>query len=91
VIGRYRLADYEPLMLENEIWDTNWKCLVENFMDAHNVFKVHRKTFDPVNESVRPRISAAGSPPRGQRTAAAGQRSGLARSRSTHAAAELGE
>ncbi len=53
VIGRYRLADYEPVMLENEIWDTNWKCLVENFMDAYHVFKVHRKTFDPVNESVQ--------------------------------------
>jgi choline monooxygenase len=53
VIGRYRLADYEPVILENEIWDTNWKCLVENFMDAYHIFKVHRKTFDPSNESVQ--------------------------------------
>jgi phenylpropionate dioxygenase-like ring-hydroxylating dioxygenase large terminal subunit len=53
VIGRYRLADYEPVILENEIWDTNWKILVENFMDAYHIFKVHRKTFDPDNQSLK--------------------------------------
>ena len=46
MIGRYSLADYEPVLSEDEIWDTNWKCLVENFMDAYHVFKVHSKTFD---------------------------------------------
>jgi len=45
VVGQYRMADYEPVMLEEEIWNTNWKCLVENFMDAYHIHRVHAKSF----------------------------------------------
>ena len=45
VIGRYRLATYVPVHQQVDVWDTNWKCLAENFMDAYHVFKVHRNTF----------------------------------------------
>lgn len=45
VIGRYRLAGYVPVHQQIDVWDTNWKCLAENFMDAYHVFKVHRNTF----------------------------------------------
>ena len=51
VVGRYRMADYEPLICEEEVWNTNWKCLVENFMDAYHIFKVHRSSFEQYGNS----------------------------------------
>ena len=45
VVGRYRMAGYLPVASGVDEWDTNWKCLAENFMDAYHVFKVHRGTF----------------------------------------------
>jgi choline monooxygenase len=51
VIGRYRLAGYVPVHQQVDVWDTNWKCLVENFMDAYHVFKVHRDSFAKDNDS----------------------------------------
>lgn len=44
-IGDYRMADYQPVFAAEETWDTNWKCLVENFMDAYHVHRVHRDSF----------------------------------------------
>jgi phenylpropionate dioxygenase-like ring-hydroxylating dioxygenase large terminal subunit len=51
VIGRYRLADYVPVHRAVEVWNTNWKHLVENFMDAYHVFKVHRDSFGAGGDS----------------------------------------
>ncbi len=45
VVGRYRMAGYVPVACGVDEWNTNWKCLAENFMDAYHVFKVHRSTF----------------------------------------------
>ncbi|MFK8018130.1 MAG: SRPBCC family protein, partial [Pseudomonadales bacterium] len=28
-----------------ERWPANWKCFVENYLDAYHVFKVHKNTF----------------------------------------------
>lgn len=41
----YRMADYVPVYTTEETWDTNWKCLVENYMDAYHVHRVHRNSF----------------------------------------------
>jgi phenylpropionate dioxygenase-like ring-hydroxylating dioxygenase large terminal subunit len=41
------MSDYEPLFRVDECWDTNWKCLVENFIDAYHLFKVHATTVEP--------------------------------------------
>ncbi len=43
LIGDFRIADYVPVFAEEETWDTNWKCLVENFMDVYHLHRVHRK------------------------------------------------
>jgi choline monooxygenase len=51
VVGRYRLADYVPVHRAVEVWNTNWKHLVENFMDAYHVFKVHRDSFGAGGDS----------------------------------------
>jgi choline monooxygenase len=45
VVGRYRMAGYVPVHRQVDVWDTNWKLLYENFMDAYHVFKVHKNSF----------------------------------------------
>ncbi len=45
VVGPYRMAGYVPVHQQVDVWATNWKLLVENFMDAYHVFKVHKATF----------------------------------------------
>ena len=45
IVGQFRMADYEPVFDGDEIWETNWKCLVENFMDAMHIHQVHRDSF----------------------------------------------
>jgi phenylpropionate dioxygenase-like ring-hydroxylating dioxygenase large terminal subunit len=45
VLAPYRLAGYVPVHQQVDVWRTNWKLLVENFMDAYHVFKVHKATF----------------------------------------------
>lgn len=51
VVGRFALADYVPVHQQVDVWATNWKLLVENFMDTYHVFKVHRATFGPTSDS----------------------------------------
>ena len=45
VVGRYHMANYVPVFRQVDVWDTNWKLLYENFMDAYHVFKVHKNSF----------------------------------------------
>ena len=46
--ANYRMEDYEPLYRQTWTWETNWKCLLENFMDPLHIFQVHKKTIEPV-------------------------------------------
>ncbi|MEQ1873864.1 MAG: aromatic ring-hydroxylating dioxygenase subunit alpha [Ilumatobacteraceae bacterium] len=45
VVGRYQMAGYVPVFRQVDVWNTNWKLLYENFMDAYHVFKVHKNSF----------------------------------------------
>lgn len=45
VVERFDMAGYVTVHQQVDVWATNWKLLVENFMDAYHVFKVHRSTF----------------------------------------------
>ena len=45
VVGRFHMAGYVPVHRQVDVWDTNWKLLYENFMDAYHVFKVHKNSF----------------------------------------------
>lgn len=45
VVGRFAMHDYVPIHEAVDVWETNWKLLVENFLDAYHVFKVHRDSF----------------------------------------------
>ena len=51
VLAPFRLAEYVPVHQQTDVWDTNWKLLVENFMDTYHVFRVHRETFGTVGDS----------------------------------------
>ena len=45
LVADYRIEDYVPVFQQEEVWHTNWKCLVENFMDAYHIHRVHRNSF----------------------------------------------
>lgn len=51
VVGRYQMAGYVTVGGGTDVWDTNWKCLAENFLDAYHVFKVHKHTFAKDSDS----------------------------------------
>ncbi len=51
VVSRYRMEGYVPVAGGTDEWDTNWKCLAENFLDAYHVFKVHKNTFAKDSDS----------------------------------------
>jgi len=52
VVARYSMAGYVPVHDQVDVWDTNWKLLVENFMDAYHVFKVHKNSFGAAGDSI---------------------------------------
>ena len=51
VVGRYRMEGYRTVAGGTDVWETNWKCLAENFLDAYHVFKVHKNTFAKESDS----------------------------------------
>lgn len=50
-ISDYRIADYAPVFDQQETWHTNWKCLVENFMDVYHLHSVHADSFNKYTSS----------------------------------------
>ena len=45
-VDDYQMADYVHVHEEHEVWNTNWKCLVENFMDVYHLHRVHAESFN---------------------------------------------
>ena len=48
LIKHYHMDDMVELHAEESIWETNWKCLTENFMEGYHLSTVHRKTLHPI-------------------------------------------
>lgn len=44
LIGAYEPENYRIVHSATEIWKTNWKCLVENFMEGYHLSVVHPVT-----------------------------------------------
>ena len=44
--ANYQMSEYTTLFRADEIWDTNWKILVQNFMEGYHLFVVHAKTVE---------------------------------------------
>jgi phenylpropionate dioxygenase-like ring-hydroxylating dioxygenase large terminal subunit len=47
-IRNYHPAEQHFLFQSEEVWSTNWKCLVENFMEGYHLSPLHAKTLHPV-------------------------------------------
>ncbi len=45
VLGDFRMGDYVSVYAHEESWQANWKCLVENYMDAYHLHRVHKDSF----------------------------------------------
>lgn len=49
IIQNYHFEEMRTRYVAHEIWGTNWKCLVENFMEGYHLSALHRDTLHPVN------------------------------------------
>ena len=46
IVGNHEMKHYRTLVHDDELWDTNWKCLTENFIEGYHIFKIHKETFE---------------------------------------------
>ncbi|MBT4322379.1 aromatic ring-hydroxylating dioxygenase subunit alpha [Amylibacter sp.] len=44
LLSNYETEKFKLAHVEEEIWNTNWKCLVENFMEGYHLSVVHPET-----------------------------------------------
>jgi phenylpropionate dioxygenase-like ring-hydroxylating dioxygenase large terminal subunit len=44
VTASYRMEDYVHVVRQDHVWQTNWKLLVENFMEGYHLPVLHRKS-----------------------------------------------
>ncbi len=51
VIRNYHLEQMTLRYLADEVWEVNWKCLLENFMEGYHLTPLHRETLHKVNPS----------------------------------------
>ncbi len=59
-IGRYEPENYRLVHSDTEIWNTNWKCLVENFMEGYHLSVVHPETLHGYTPTGLARKAASG-------------------------------
>lgn len=48
LLKNYDVANYRTLFQVEEVWNTNWKILFQNFMEPYHLFAVHTATVEPV-------------------------------------------
>lgn len=60
LIGRYEPENYRLVHSATEIWKTNWKCLVENFMEGYHLSVVHPETLHGYTPTGLARKAASG-------------------------------
>lgn len=46
-LANYNVTSYRTLFRVEEVWDTNWKILFQNFMEPYHLFAVHTTTVEP--------------------------------------------
>lgn len=47
LLVNYDVSTYRTLFQVEEVWDTNWKILFQNFMEPYHLFAVHTHTVEP--------------------------------------------
>ena len=48
-VRNYHLEKATLRYLAEEVWDSNWKCFVENYMEGYHLTPLHPETLHPVN------------------------------------------
>ena len=48
LVRSYHMDDMVLGHCETETWETNWKCLTENFMEGYHLSTVHYRTLHPI-------------------------------------------
>ena len=48
LIKHYHMDNMVELHSEESIWETNWKCLTENFMEGYHLSTIHNKTLHQI-------------------------------------------
>ena len=59
LLENYRTSEMRIVRTFEEEWNTNWKCLVENFMEAYHLSIVHPETLHPYTPTGLSRKSMA--------------------------------
>ncbi|NJO35820.1 MAG: aromatic ring-hydroxylating dioxygenase subunit alpha [Rhodospirillales bacterium] len=49
MIRNYHMEEMKLRYLKEEVWTTNWKCMIENFMEGYHLSPLHRTTLHLVN------------------------------------------
>ena len=49
MVGNYHFDEMILRYVAEGVWETNWKCLMENFMEGYHLSPLHRTTLHPVN------------------------------------------
>ena len=49
LIRNYHMEQMKLRYVADEVWHTNWKCLIENFMEGYHLSPLHKTTLHPVN------------------------------------------
>lgn len=47
VVETFDMARYVQIDKKDDVWDCNWKCLAENFMESYHLFQTHSGTIGP--------------------------------------------
>ncbi len=61
LIAAYETDQFRLVHSGEEVWHTNWKCLVENFMEGYHLSVVHPKTLHEYTPTGLARKSASGA------------------------------
>ncbi|MCR8923148.1 Rieske 2Fe-2S domain-containing protein [Dasania sp. GY-MA-18] len=49
ILAPYHMENYVQITQSDSTWDTNWKCLAENFMESYHLPRAHRGTIGPIS------------------------------------------
>jgi len=60
-LENYDVARYQTLFRVDEVWETNWKILFQNFMEPYHLFCVHRSTVEPALPTRRAIVQPGGA------------------------------
>lgn len=49
LISNYHMEEMKVRFVVDEVWSTNWKCFIENFMEGYHLSPLHKNTLHPIN------------------------------------------